>query len=95
VEGYVESTASGLAAGISLAKRLLGEPLPDFTRRTATGALGYYVSSYAGADFQPMNITFGIIEPMPDRIRQKNERYTAVAERALQTLSLIIKENAL
>lgn len=95
VEGYVESTASGLVAGISMAKRLNGEEIPDFTRKTAVGALGYYISSYSGADFQPMNITFGIIEPLEEHIRQKSERYTAISERALFTLDEIIKSHAL
>ncbi|MGI6193330.1 MAG: methylenetetrahydrofolate--tRNA-(uracil(54)-C(5))-methyltransferase (FADH(2)-oxidizing) TrmFO [Christensenellales bacterium] len=95
VEGYVESTASGLVAGISMAKRLNGEEIPDFTRKTAVGALGYYISSYSGADFQPMNITFGIIEPLEEHIRQKSERYTAISERALSTLEEIIKSHAL
>ncbi len=92
VEGYVESTASGLVAGISLAKWLGGESQPDFTGKTAVGALGRYISTYSGADFQPMNITFGIIEPLPERIRQKTERYTAIAERALNVLDDVIRE---
>lgn len=91
----MESTASGLVAGISMAKRLNGEEIPDFTRKTAVGALGYYISSYSGADFQPMNITFGIIEPLEEHIRQKSERYTAISERALSTLEEIIKSHAL
>ncbi len=95
VEGYVESTASGLAAGVSLAKELKGEKRPDFTVKTAVGALGNYISSYSGADFQPMNITFGIIEPIPAHIRQKTERYTTVAQRALDTLGEVIREYAL
>lgn len=95
VEGYVESTASGLVAGVSLAKGLRGEKQPDFTGKTAVGALGQYISSYSGADFQPMNITFGIIEPMAAHIRQKTERYTAIAQRALDTLGEVIREYAL
>jgi len=95
VEGYVESTASGLVAGISMAKWLKGEERPDFTKKTAVGALGHYISSYAGADFQPMNITFGIIEPLPEHIRQKSERYAAIADRALQTLADVMKKHGL
>jgi methylenetetrahydrofolate--tRNA-(uracil-5-)-methyltransferase len=95
VEGYVESTASGLVAGISMAKWIGGERRPDFTKKTAIGALGHYIASYSGADFQPMNITFGIIEPLEERIRQKSERYAAIAERALAVLGKVIQEYAL
>ena len=88
VEGYVESAASGLYAGRTLADELLGrvpESLPGFT---AIGALGKYVST-ENKHFQPMNCTFGIIDPLPvqpgnKRIRDKKERYEAVAARSLQ-----------
>ena len=91
VEGYVESTASGLVAGRSLASQLHGNdpvPLPGFT---ATGALGRYVSTQ-NRNFQPMNCTFGIIDPLParpgeKRIRDKKERYEAVSARALEYIS--------
>jgi len=88
VEGYVESASSGLAAAISLAKRLKGEEPVDFTDRTAIGALGHYVSGYCGGDFQPMNVTFGIMEGLSERVRSKKERYGKIAERALK----IVKE---
>jgi len=88
VEGYVESAASGLYAGRTLADEMLGrvpESLPGFT---AIGALGKYVST-ENKHFQPMNCTFGIIDPLPvqpgqKRIRDKKERYEAVAARSLQ-----------
>ena len=87
VEGYVESAASGLVAGRSLASQLLGETpvtLPGFT---ATGAMGRYVST-PNRNFQPMNCTFGIIDPLPPvpgqkRIRDKQARYEAISDRAL------------
>lgn len=84
VEGYVESASSGFVAAVSLARRLRGEPAIDFTAKTAIGALGHYVSGYVGSDFQPMNITFGIMESLPERIRKKANRYAKVAERALE-----------
>jgi len=88
VEGYVESASSGLVAAISLSRRLRDEAPTDFTARTAIGALGHYVSGYCGGDFQPMNVTFGIMEGLPERIRSKKERYAKIAERSLK----IVKE---
>ena len=86
VEGYIESTASGALAGIDLARQLLGQPRIDFTAKTAIGALGRYVSSYAGRDFQPMNIHYGIIEGLDERIRGKQERYGKIAARSLNII---------
>ena len=88
VEGYVESAASGLYAGRVLAEELKGENPVSFPAFTAIGALGKYVSA-ANSHFQPMNCTFGIIEPLPvqpgqKRIRDKKERYEAVAARSLK-----------
>ena len=83
VEGYIESTASGLYAGLNLARRLLGEKRLDLSPRTATGALSYYISESVTENFQPMNINFGIIETLPERIRGKRERYQKISERAL------------
>lgn len=88
VEGYVESASSGLVAGIGMARYLSGEPALDFTDRTATGALTHYVSHYTGSDFQPMNVTFGIMDGIPNPPRNKQERYGKIAERALS----IVKE---
>ena len=88
VEGYVESASSGLVAGISLARRMLGLPPVDFTTRTAIGALAHHVSG-ATADFQPMNANFGLIDSCEKRIRNKQERYAHVAARALDTIEAI------
>ena len=63
VEGYVESCASGFLVGVELARRLKGQAPIDFPRETAIGALGLYISNPTVADFQPMNINFGIIPP--------------------------------
>ena len=90
VEGYVESAASGLNAGINLARRVKNEEPVDFGCFTAIGALGHYVSEYNGSDFQPMNITFGIIAPAEKRIRGKRERYAYLAQRALSDLESYI-----
>ena len=87
VEGYVESAGSGLVAGITLAAELNGKETPVFPGYTALGAMGRHVST-PQKDFQPMNCSFGLIDPLPvipgaKRIRNKQERYQAVAERAL------------
>ena len=84
VEGYVESASSGYVAAVSLARQLRGEQAIDFTAMTAIGSLGHYVSGYVGDDFQPMNVTFGIMEGLPERIRKKTNRYAKIAERALE-----------
>ena len=88
VEGYVESAGSGLVAGLTLAAELNGTELPVFPSFTALGAMGKHVSTPV-ADFQPMNCSFGLIDQLPvqtgsKKIRNKQDRYEAVAERALQ-----------
>ncbi len=87
VEGYIESTASGFAAGVSMAEELSNREITDFTSLTATGALGHYISSGSGRNFQPMNINFGIIDPPEERIKGgKQARYEYVAKRALKKI---------
>lgn len=92
VEGYVESASSGFVAAISMERYLTGKAPVDFTAKTAIGALGHYVSEYAGDDFQPMNVTFGIMDGLKERIRKKTERYEKIAHRSLETIRQI-KEN--
>jgi methylenetetrahydrofolate--tRNA-(uracil-5-)-methyltransferase len=92
VEGYVESAASGLAAGLALARRLAGLPEPDFPRRTAIGALGYYVAQggLPGREFVPMNANFGIMEPLAEKVRGGGRaRRQALAARALNEIDQI------
>lgn len=91
VEGYVESAGSGLVAGIALARELMGLRPIDFTRRTALGAMGHYVSEYCGKDFQPMNINFGIMDGMENAPRKKEDRYTLISQRAIGTIDDIIE----
>lgn len=88
VEGYMESTASGLVAGISLAKHLHGEEEPVFTGDTVLGALTRHVVSPA-SDFQPMNANFGILDKLEERIRGKRNRYEKMAEKSLKRISEI------
>ena len=92
VEGYVESTASGYLAAVSLFDRLQGREPRDYTRETAIGALGYYVSDPSVANFQPMNINFSIISPLEQRIRNKKEKNLAIARRALERLAQVLGE---
>jgi methylenetetrahydrofolate--tRNA-(uracil-5-)-methyltransferase len=90
VEGYVESAASGLVAGVNLAHTMLGKETVDFTRSTAIGALAHYVSEYPGKDFQPMNVNFGIMDELINPPRGKKERYEQVSERSLNVINEII-----
>lgn len=92
VEGYVESASSGLVAGINLARTINGSAPIDFTKYTATGALSNYISEGSCGAFQPMNVNFGIIEPLETRIKSKAERYEAISKRALEKLNKITGE---
>ena len=85
VEGYVESTASGCNAGIAMAAKILGLPEALFPPTTAMGALGIYISS-PNRHFQPMNINFGILPPLNERVKGKQNRYARIAQRALTNL---------
>jgi methylenetetrahydrofolate--tRNA-(uracil-5-)-methyltransferase len=87
VEGYVESAASGLLAGLNAAALASSEPTSAPPRTTAIGALAYYASHANPAHYEPSNITFGIMEPLVRPPRGKMERKLAMAERALEALS--------
>ena len=94
VEGYVESAASGLLAGVSLANDLNGKGVFELPGYTAMGAMGRYVSS-PNRHFQPMNCSFGLIDPLPavpgkKKIRDKTERYEAISARSLAYLNDLI-----
>ena len=96
VEGYVESAASGLVAGINAVKLFNDEEVVIFPKTTAIGSLPYYITHTDSKHFQPMNVTFGIVEELEGpRIRDKKERYTKVAERALNNLTDIISKDNL
>ena len=92
VEGYVESAASGLIAGLNAAALVNGRPLSAPPRTTAIGALAYYVSHAEPRNYQPSNITFGIMAPLQPAggrkvPRKKAERNLALSERALADLA--------
>ena len=86
VEGYVESTASGYLAAVAMAARLSGKEPPAFSKNTAIGALGYYISDESIVNFQPMNVNFSIISPLEKRIRKKSEKNLAIAQRSLEEI---------
>ena len=86
VEGYVESASSGLLAGLNMARLLAGQEMLDFTNKTAIGALVNYVADGTVKHFQPMNVNFGIMEGLTERIKKKRERYEAISARALELI---------
>lgn len=92
VEGYVESAASGLMAGLHAVRAALGLPEIDFTNETAHGALAAYISNSEVKNFQPMNVNFGLIAPLGQRIRKKREKNALIAQRALDKIEAIKKQ---
>jgi methylenetetrahydrofolate--tRNA-(uracil-5-)-methyltransferase len=92
VEGYVESAASGLVAGLNAAAMVRGEPVCTPPRTTAIGALAYYVSHANPAHYEPSNITFGIIQPLDKAPRGKKLRNEALSARALADLQQWIND---
>ena len=92
VEGYVESAASGYLAAVAMAAKVKGEPLPEFPKTTAIGALGLYISDESVENFQPMNINFSIIAPLEQRIRKKAEKNLAIANRSLAVIDELLKK---
>jgi methylenetetrahydrofolate--tRNA-(uracil-5-)-methyltransferase len=86
VEGYVESAASGLLAGLGAAFRARGEAPPALPEDTALGALGRYIARSDPAHYQPTNIAFGLLPELRTRIRDKARRRLALSTRALESL---------
>ena len=90
VEGYVESTASGFLAAVTMAAKVQNRPVPEFPKTTAIGALGRYISDGSIESFQPMNINFSIIAPLEQRIRKKAEKNLAISARALEVIDALV-----
>ena len=87
VEGYVESAASGLAAGINAARLFRGESPVEFSGNTVIGALASYVADSRNKHFQPMNANYGILGPIEGKYKKKEDRYAAMADRSLDEIS--------
>ena len=82
----IESAASGLYAGFTLSRFLRGKEEITLPLDTMIGALSHYISDESVADFQPMGCNMGIRPPLSERIRDKQARYQAVAERAVESM---------
>ena len=93
VEGYVESASSGLVAGINAARICQGLEPVVFPAETAHGALCHYITTAPAKHFQPMNVNFGIMSPVKERIRDKKLKRQRIAERALAVLESFKQEN--
>jgi methylenetetrahydrofolate--tRNA-(uracil-5-)-methyltransferase len=87
VEGYMESAATGIAAGINLARKLKGLPQIVWPATTMTGALLAHTANTAAKNYQPMGSNMGLLPPLEKKVRGKSERYLLMAERALADLA--------
>ena len=74
VEGYVESAASGLVAGINAAKLVLGQDLVTFPQETAIGSMAHYITTTNQKNFQPMNANFGLLKELPVKLKTKRTK---------------------
>ena len=92
VEGYIESAASGIMAGLNLARRLAGKDMLSLPETTMIGALSKYISDETIDNFQPMGCNMGILPSLADRIKNKTERYEAIAQRGLSDLDKYLKQ---
>lgn len=84
VEGYVESAAAGLVAGVNAARLAKGLEPAVFPRESAHGALCHYITHAESKHFQPMNVNFGLLPPLEERLRDKKEKNKRIAQRALE-----------
>jgi methylenetetrahydrofolate--tRNA-(uracil-5-)-methyltransferase len=91
VEGYVESAASGLVAGINATRLVLGKELKEFPPQTAIGSMARYITTANPKNFQPMNANFGLFPELEEKIRGKKERNEQHANRALETIQNFVK----
>jgi methylenetetrahydrofolate--tRNA-(uracil-5-)-methyltransferase len=92
VEGYVESAAAGIIAGINAGRLAMGKEPVIFPSDTAIGSLAHYITHTSPDNFQPMNATFGLLPPLDERIRDKRLKNEKIAERALDSLRRFLAE---
>ena len=92
VEGYIESAASGIAAGINMAQTVSGRESVTLPETTMLGSLCRYVSDESVENFQPMGSNMGILPPLDEKIKNKKPRYERLAERGLNDLSDMIRQ---
>ncbi|PLA77192.1 methylenetetrahydrofolate--tRNA-(uracil(54)-C(5))-methyltransferase (FADH(2)-oxidizing) TrmFO [Ligilactobacillus agilis] len=95
VEGYVESAASGLYAGINAARLALGQEPVVFPSETMMGAMAHYITHASKKNFQPINANFGIVPRLKQKIRDKRERNLQLSQRALTVLDAFKAEKTL
>lgn len=93
VEGYIESAASGIMAGINAVKRIKGEEPLILPPETMIGALTAYISGGCSGEFQPMGCNMGILPDLPVRIKDKKQKYAAYADRAIEALTNTLKKS--
>lgn len=86
VEGYVESAASGLIAGLNAGRLAKGEPCLVLPEETTLGSMAHYITTADFKHFQPMNANFGLLPQLPERIRNKKEKYEKLANRAIESI---------
>ncbi|WP_062197844.1 FADH(2)-oxidizing methylenetetrahydrofolate--tRNA-(uracil(54)-C(5))-methyltransferase TrmFO [Massilibacterium senegalense] len=86
VEGYVESAASGLIAGLNASQFVKGKELFVLPKETVIGSMAHYITTTNVKHFQPMNANFGLLPPLDVRMKNKKERYEQLANRALETI---------
>lgn len=94
VEGYMESAASGIVAGLNMARQILGQPEVEFGSKTIIGALEKHTRT-PNENYQPMNSNFGILDRLTERVKGKRNRYERMAQVALAEMNRIIEENGI
>lgn len=92
VEGYVESAAAGLLAGINAARYVQGQELLTLPAETVLGSMANYITTANEKNFQPMNANFGLLPPIEPRVKNKKERYEQLATRAVNTIQNFVKK---
>ena len=90
VEGYIESAASGIYVGINMARQIKGQKPLTLPKQTMLGALSHYISDESVENFQPMGCNMGILPELENKIRDKKERYAALAQRSIETIKGLI-----